>query len=234
MKIGAIVRARMSSKRFPGKVLHKVLGKSLLHYLLERLEHTSCANSIVIATSKNHDDDLIEAFAREHNIQFYRGDLNNVASRFIETLDKYGFENFVRVNADSPLLDPALIERAINKLKNSSVEIVTNTMKRTYPKGQSVEVFKSETFRRGYQRMKCDEDYEHVTQFFYRNSSDFKIFNFTADENYSHIHLCVDTQKDMEMFNAIISKMSRPHWEYGITDILRIYKTVLKTNNYDG
>lgn len=228
MLVGAIIQARMSSQRYPGKVLHEIAGKNLLQFLLERLEHCQKLDSIIIATSVNESDDAIEKYATQNGVLCFRGELNNVASRFMGALDKYGFERFVRINADSPLLDPALIQLAINKFNEEDVEIVTNTLERSFPRGQSVEVINTETFRRGYKKMKHEDEFEHITQFFYKNKHDFKIHNFKADKNYSDIHLGIDTKDDMNTFSAIINKMEKPHWNYGVSEILDIYHSLSK------
>jgi len=225
-KIGAIVQARMSSERLPGKVLHMVAGKPVLQYLLERLEHCNGLDAIVVATSVDDTDSPIVEHCEQHGVACYRGPLNDVAGRFKEVLDKYKFDGFVRVCGDSPLLDQQLIEKGIGIFLGAECEIVTNCLESTYPKGQGVEILKADTFRKGYKLMREDEDFEHVTRFFYNHRQDFKIRNFALTEYLSHITLCVDTRQDMDNFAAIISKMHRPHWEYTLDDILRIYRSL--------
>ena len=100
MKIGTIVQARMSSQRFPNKVLYEVAGKPLLQYLLERLEHCNCLDAIVVATSVDDSDTPIAEYCQQHSMACYRGPLANVAGRFNQVLDIYQFDGFVRVNGD--------------------------------------------------------------------------------------------------------------------------------------
>ena len=228
-RIGAIVQARMSSQRFPNKVLHEVAGKPMLQYLLERLEHCSCLDTIVVATSAEASDKAIVDHCKEHGIAFYQGPIHDVAGRFKEVLDRYQFSSFVRVNGDSPLLDQHLIEKAVDIFFKGNFEIVTNVLKRTYPKGQSVEVLRADTFRNGYELMGKNEHFEHVTTFFYDRPDNFRMQNFALAENLSEIHLSVDTRRDMNTFAAIISKMDRPHWQYGLEEILSIHQQVSYT-----
>ena len=88
-KIGAIVQARMSSQRLPGKVLQEVKGKPILHYIIERLEHCCTIKEFVIATSREKSDDQVEEFCSKKHIPCYRGSLNDVASRFKEILQRF-------------------------------------------------------------------------------------------------------------------------------------------------
>lgn len=228
MRIGAIIQARMNSQRFPGKVLYKVAGKPLLQYLLERLDHCNSFKHIVVATSIDHTGTQIVDFCKEHGVAYYRGSLLDVAGRFKAVLGEYGFEAFVRVNGDSPLLDQRLIERGVDLFLSGDYDIVTNVWPRTYPSGQSVEILRSEAYHRGYRQMKTEEDLEHVTRFFYRNQEDFRIFNFVSDIYYGKVHLSVDTVHDFEVFTAIVSHMTKPHWEYSLEEIIQLCQAVIR------
>ena len=227
MKIGAIIQARMTSQRFPGKVLYEIAGKPVLLYLLERLKYCSSLDSIVVAISSDKMDDPIHLFCQKYKIPCYRGSLGNVAERFISVLDESCFDAFVRVNGDSPLLDQRLVEQGLEIFRNNShFDVVTNVFPRTYPKGQSVEVLKSAVFRAAFPSFQENEDKEHVTTFFYRNNGNFKIINFYSEKNNGHIQLSIDTPQDMNIFERIISSMTRPHWEYNLDDILELYRKV--------
>jgi len=227
MKIGAIVQARMSSQRFPDKVLYEVAGKPLLQYLLERLEHCNCLDAIVVATSVDDSDTPIAEYCQQHSMACYRGPLANVAGRFNQVLDIYPFDGFVRVNGDSPLLDQQLIEKGVGIFLNGDFDLVTNVLPPTYPKGQSVEILRTTTYQGAYDHMQEAEDLEHVTKYFYKHPEHFRIHNFALAENLNGIQLSVDTWQDMDRCATILSKMSRPHWEYTLEDILQIYHNLV-------
>jgi len=227
MKIGVIIQARMSSQRFPGKVLCEVDGKAILQYLLERLRRCRYLDHIVVATSGDETDAPVEEFCKGYGVQCYRGPLLNVAARFKEILDRYTFDAFVRVNGDSPLLDTRLIEKGMDIFLNGDYDIVTNTLRRTYPIGQSVEIVHAEIFRTAYELMQGEEELEHVTKYFYKNKEKYRIFNFESEYNYSRTRLSIDERDDLKTFIKIISKMNKPHWEYKLEDILNIYRDQL-------
>ena len=226
MNVGAIIQARTSSKRYPKKVLRTIAGKPLLLYILERLKHCDFLSSVIIATSTDESDDPIEQFALNHNVECFRGDLDNVVSRFIGVLVQYDLDVFVRVNADSPLIDPALINGALAKYQDGDYDIVTNTLERSYPKGQSVEIINAKTFKREYKKITCKSDLEHVTSFFYKHHNNYRIYNFKYERNCSHIQLSIDTEQDAKILNTIINKMNKPHWEYGVAEIIDMYQKV--------
>ena len=225
-KIGAIVQARMSSQRLPGKVLMEVNGRPILHYIIERLEHCSTIKEFVIATSREKSDDQVEEFCNEKQVPCYRGSLNDVASRFKEISENKPWDGFVRINGDSPLIDQYLVDKGINLYRNGNFDLVTNVFPRSYPQGQSVEIVRVGTFKKVYPRINRHDDREHVTRFFYQDTKEFKIFNFASLTDYSSIHLSVDTYQDMQVFSDIINLMRRPHWDYHLEEIIRMYREI--------
>ncbi|MFA5147253.1 MAG: hypothetical protein WC515_07755 [Candidatus Omnitrophota bacterium] len=222
MKVGGIIQARMSSKRFPGKVLYPICGKPMLGYLVERLCHSRLLDIVVVATSLDPSDDPIVYFCKKTGVECHRGPLHDVAGRFKEVIIKLGLDGFLRSTADSPLLDQWLIDKAVEIFRAGTFEIVTNVLERTYPAGQSVEVLKSDIFIKGYGSMSRLDDFEHVTKFFYDNHDDYKIYNIHSGKDHSGIQLSVDTAPDMDTVTYIISRMKKPHWEYRMEEILNM------------
>ena len=226
MKTGIIMQARMSSRRFVGKVLHDVAGKPMLKYTLERLRHCRHENTIVVATSREDEDTRLVDFCDVEKVACYRGSLDNVADRFKRTIEQYQFDAFVRVNGDSPLLDQRLIDDAVKVFMAGEYDLVTNVMPRTYPRGQSVEVLRSQAFLEGCERMVSAEDLEHVTVFFYAHREEYRIRNLVWDSELSYVRLCVDTDDDMNLFSEIVARMDKPHWAYNLSDVMEIYRRI--------
>jgi len=213
----------MSSQRYPGKVLYKINGKPLLHYLLTSLKKCKNADQIVIATSIDSKDDFIEAFCIENGVTCFRRDLEDVAKRMLKAAKTVKADAFVRINGDSPLLDPRVVEQAISIYQNGNYDLVTNTFPRSFPVGQSVEVIKTSTFELAYQKMTKSDEFEHITKYFYNHSDDYKIYNFKNNINLSHYRLVVDTLEDMDRFEQIINSMDKPHTDYCMNDIIALY-----------
>jgi spore coat polysaccharide biosynthesis protein SpsF len=189
----------MSSSRLPGKVLMDLGGRPLLGRLLDRLRRFSGSDRIVLATSEEPDDDPVAAFCEVEEVDCVRGPLEAVSERFLRVMERFPCEAFVRINGDSPLLDPRLILRGIREFRLGGFDLATNVFPRTYPKGQSVEVVRAETFRREAPGFPEPEDREHVTRYFYRRPDGFAIRNFRSDdgrEGGNPISMVVDTPDD--------------------------------------
>jgi len=227
MKIGLIVQARMSSQRLPSKVLTDVNGKPLMQYLLERLKYCASIDQIIVATSENRSDDPIEVFCNEYGVLCLRGPLLNVAKRFYMVLEKYNFDAFVRICADSPILDQKLIDQAV-RMYNGEYDLVTNISPRSYPLGQSVEVVRTSTFRKVYKKMSTPDHFEHVTKYYYEKPDEFRIKNFSNNKNLSSYRLVVDTLEDLKRIEKIIVSMTKPHIEYSLDDSIKLYPSSKK------
>jgi spore coat polysaccharide biosynthesis protein SpsF len=221
-RIGAIVQARMTSRRLPGKSLRPLGGKPMLQYVLESLTQLDELAGTLVATSTEPSDDPIAEFCGRFATPCFRGSLDNVAERFLEAARTHSFSAFVRVSGDSPLLDPRLVTRAIDLFRESDADLATNVFPRTFPAGMSVEVIKSETFERVVPKLSEPDDREHVTSFFYRNATDFQIASFVREVPLRDVHLAVDTPEHFEFVARLVGSMNRPHWDYAVDDILRL------------
>lgn len=194
--VRAIVQARMSSDRFPGKVLAPFRGRPILAHVVDRIARV-LADAIVIATSTEASDDPVETYGHSLGVPVFRGPLDNVVRRFQLCLDQYPCGWFLRVCADSPLLDPALVSRLIERA-DPGVDLVTNTFPRTFARGLSLELIRARTFSGLDTGHLSTDQREQITKVYYDNPDRFRIVNVVshepADPNAS---LAIDTVQDL-------------------------------------
>lgn len=223
MKEAIVIQARMSSSRLPGKTLRQYQGKTLLHYQLERLHKSIEVKNIVVATSTDSSDDAIVDFCSEHDICCYRGSLENVASRFKEVIETHGIDTVIRFCADRPFFDSRLLDQGIRIFRDGGYDLVTNTIQPSFPRGETLEIFKARVFLSNYGHFTTSEELEHVTHYFYKNQEKFKIYSLVAKKDYHHINLCVDTEEDFKRFTAIVDRMTKPYEDYSWEEIVQLY-----------
>ena len=193
-----IIQARMNSSRFKQKVMYEVKEKPLIWYVINSIKKSRKIKKIIIATSKNKTDDKLCYYLKKNKISVFRGNLNNVAERLYSLASKLKLKNFIRISGDSPFMDYKIIDRAINihRKKPSKYDLITNIFPRTFPRGRSVEIIKTNSLKKILPFINKDEK-EHVTKFFYKNKEQFCIKNFkTNKKNLSN--LAIDTKKDLE------------------------------------
>src|SRR4051794_3712888 len=194
--VGAVVHARMSSLRLPGKVLAPLAGRPALGWLLERLEHAHEIEELVVATSHDETDDAVVEFCAEQDIRCHRGPLHDLAARVLGAADACAFDAVARINGDSPVLDQRLVDHGIGLLRSTGADLVTNLRPRSFPPGQSVEVFRTAALRDAVAKMTEPDDREHVTPWLYRHPDAVRIERFRNEPPVTEPRLTLDTSED--------------------------------------
>lgn len=197
----------MSSRRLPGKVLRPVAGKPMLQRVYDRLSASHELTEIVVSTSLSTSDTAIYEFCIERTIPVHRGSLTDVVDRLLDCAENRGADEFARISADSPLIDSALVDRAVLLQQKTSCDLATNVQARSFPKGQSVEVIRTQSLANAWQKMKSPRDIEHVTRYFYAHPDDFTIENFSCEDLMGNLQLSVDTPEDLEAVEALLQKL---------------------------
>jgi len=203
--VAAIIEARVSSSRLPGKVLMPIGSKNSLEHICDRLSKVLEISEICIATTENECDDIIENWARTRNLPIYRGSENDVLSRVLGAADMLSADIIVEVTGDCPFVDPLMVDQYIEILKNNDLDYVSNNIVSTYPDGFDVQVFLTEALRKSSGLASKQEEREHVTMHIRQNPLIFKILNIVAPKPYRHpeISVTLDTKEDLEVLRFI-------------------------------
>ena len=215
----AILQARMSSTRLPGKVLRPLLGQPMLARQVERLRRAANLTRIVVATSTQAEDDPIEACCRAIGVDCHRGPLDDVLARFLGALDAYSpVQSFARLTADCPLTDPSLIDRAVAEHEETGADYTHVQQKWTFPKGLDVEVCRTELLRE-VGRLATGADREHVTRFIYTHPDRFRIHAINRDPPLRY-RWTVDTATDFAFVEAVYRDLYPENAAFTSEDVL--------------
>ena len=221
MRVGAIVLARVGSSRLPGKVLTEVGGRTLLGHVVARLDAVRGLDAVVIATSADPRDDAVEAWGRANAVAVFRGALDDVRGRVLACAEAYGLDAVARVNADSPWIDPELIDRAVAAIRVGHHDLVTNVQERSFPYGVSAEVVTVEALRRSVDIATDPQDAEHVTRTIYGHPDSFSIANLRSEQDYdTSARLTVDTPEDLDLFERLIGRLGNDASRVGTSELL--------------
>jgi len=188
----AIIQARMSSSRLPGKTLMDISGKPMVLHVIERTMRAKMIDKVVLATTTDPSDDILEQFCQTHEVPCYRGSLSDVLDRFYQTALHFPSEIIIRLTADCPLLDPNLIDLTVmaflgefpiqtptassqlpnyHSLSDLPFDFVANRLpppwKRTLPIGLDVEVCSFEALQRAWKEADQLHHREHVMTYLY-------------------------------------------------------------------
>ena len=205
--IAAIIQARMGSTRLPGKVLMNLAGKPVLWHIITRLQRANRLNSISVATTIDNEDNLIEEACRMWNITVYRGSRDDVLSRYYECAKHIGLQGgrndyIVRITADCPFVDPAIVDILIEHAVHGNYDYVSNIDPPTFPDGLDVEVFRFKVLESAVKEARINSEREHVTPFI-RNNKSFLKYNLASNLDLSNIRLTLDTCEDYKLITTI-------------------------------
>lgn len=229
-KIGAIVQARYSSTRLPGKILKELpwdSGVTVLEQVLRRLKRSRLVNSVVIATTTNRKDDKTAAIARREKVACFRGSERDVLSRYYFGALKNGFDIVVRVSSDCPCIDPAIVDDIISLHIKSRADYTSNTLERSYPRGMDVEVFNFGSIEAAYKNADKDYEREHVTPYLYMNPRKFKLAKKLVSKkgfDAADMRLTLDTEEDYALLCLVFDLLYKNNRYFTWRDIIRLFE----------
>jgi len=229
MKKLIIVQARMTSTRLPGKVMEIVCDKPILEHLINRLKTIRSADQIVIATTVNETDNQIVSLCKKLDTLYYRGSEEDVLGRYYEAAVEYGGDVIIRITSDCPVIDPDVVSYLIDfYMRNlKKYDYVTNTLKRTYPRGMDAEIVSFKALKEAHFNAYDPSDREHVTPFIRNRPTQYRLHNIKYSSDLSRYRLTVDTSEDMELIRRIFESLYVENPEFKMKDIL----TVLEVNS---
>ncbi len=212
-KVVAIVQARMGSTRLPGKSLLPLSGKPAIERLLSRLARAHQVDEIWVATSDKGENDPLVALVERLGFPVFRGDENDVLSRFAIVAQKSGADAIVRVTGDCPLIDPVVVDSIIQHFRASDADFVSNTLTRSFPDGLDVEVFTVAALNEA--ASKAQEPFlrQHVTPYIHGRlkdrfpAGDFKREQVIWPQNYGHLRWTLDEAADADFLSRVFSDL---------------------------
>ncbi len=208
-QIVCISQARMRSSRLPRKVLSSVAGKPLLKWHIERVQQSNTITKHIIATSDNCSDDAIEDFCAKQGVPCFRGSENNVLSRFARVANELKLNEdalIIRLTADCPLVDAALLDNLVEQHIANNPTGISNIDIHHFPRGFDVEVFSAAMLNEAAKQATTLFQKEHVTPYIYQQYGQTLLSWRPSESDQSHYRLCIDEPDDLAMFETLIEQ----------------------------
>lgn len=248
--LSAIIQARMGSNRLPGKVMKDIEGKPLLFHVIKQTLSSKLIDNVVVATSISSNDNTIVKYCKDNKINYYRGSVDDVLDRFYKCAKKFRCRPVIRISADSPLIDPNVIDLVLNKFLNNSFDYLSNNIEKTkhgwkdstcnFPVGTVIEVATFKALELAWKKAKHPSEREHVFPYVQSHSEIFNISNVKSRKNLSNIRITVDEKNDLKFVKEIYKRISKKKKFVTIKDIEKILSNepvLLKINDnieFDG
>jgi len=218
----AILQARVTSSRLPGKVLKSILGKPMLVRQIERVLQSRRIDQLVVATSTDPSDDDLENLCRQINVSCFRGSLDDVLDRFYQAAKIRQPDHVVRLTGDCPLTDPEIIDAVIDFCLAGSYDYVSNATQPTFPDGLDVEIFRFSSLEEAWKEATLPSQREHVTPFIHRQPERFRIGHYRHTEDLPHLRWTVDEPEDFDLVTRIYEALYPINPEFRMTDVLAL------------
>ena len=224
-RVIAIVQGRMDSSRLPGKILADVAGQPMLSRVYIRTSRAVTVTEVVFATTTDSSDDPVAEYCDFAGIPFMRGSQYDVLDRYYQAARGFNADVVVRITADCPVIDPDLIDDAVNTLLGSEYDFVANRLPppfgRTYPIGLDTEVCAFAALERAWKDARQTFHREHVMPYLYegvelssvsRQLSEgvsprgFKIAQLHHTTDFGEYRWTVDTPADLEFIRQVFAR----------------------------
>ena len=233
-KVVAIVQARMGSKRLPAKVLADIQGKPMLARVAERIDEAQNLDALVVATSTDGADNVVEDMCAERGFEVFRGHPTDVLDRYFQAAFVTQADIIVRITGDCPLIDPDLIDDVILAYLSADpvVDFAANRLpnQRTFPIGTDVEVCSFEALRTAWEQADQPHQREHVMPYLYEAPGRFQTLIVRNDRDLSGLRWAVDEQEDLEFVRRIYSRLGSEFRWREVVELLEREPSILKMN----
>lgn len=217
----ALVQARMSSSRLPGKVLADLDGEPMIVRQLARIAQAETVERTVVVTSVDPSDDVLVEALSSRGIEVFRGALEDVLGRYLAAAESLGAERIVRLTADCPLTDPNVIDAVVRAHDEREVDYASNVLQRTYPRGLDVESVTTAALRR-VSDVATEREREHVTQGIYSRPDRFTLTSVVQQVDHSDLRWTVDTLADLSFVREVYTRLRSAGGLFASTDIYEL------------
>jgi len=222
MRINAVIQARTGSTRFPGKVLQDLGGRPVLEWVVRAARAAAQIDEVIVATSTMAGDDSVVSLADSLGVLVVRGSENDVLSRFVAALDAHPADAVVRLTADCPLLDPALIDSVAGAWAAApTLDYVSTVLVRSLPRGMDIELVTAGALR-AVDRMAVGHDRVHVTSAVYADPTAYRLLGLCVTPPAHDLRVTLDTREDLVLLRALVAELpdAPPQWR-DVVAILR-------------
>ncbi len=219
--INGIIQARTGSSRLPNKVLKDLGGMTVIERIVKQVRGAQKLDHIILTTSGHPRDDVLAQHAKDIGIEVYRGDEDKIMHRLLGAAETCETHIVVRLLGDCPLIDPKLIDEAIDTLtKNPDLDMVTNQNPHTFPDGYDISVMSIESLRKACADIEEKNRPEHLSEF-WRDGAPYQFKNITAAENYfENYRLTLDYEKDLTVLRHVIKGLHAENRILYLDDVL--------------
>jgi spore coat polysaccharide biosynthesis protein SpsF (cytidylyltransferase family) len=207
MSTVAVIQARCGSTRFPRKVLAPLQGRPMLAHIIDRVSRATLVDRVVVATTDGRIDDEVATLAHASGAGVTRGPEDDVLTRYVMAAREHDADVIVRITADCPLTDPAIVDSIIRARSDDDADYASNVEPPTFPEGYDCEVFTHACLMRIDQDAKLAYEREHVTVRVREHLGEFRTAHVAHEPDLSWMRLTVDVPADLQRVSRLLDSL---------------------------
>ena len=222
LNITAIVQARLSSERFPNKVIEKINNKTILEIIATRLKKSRLITNIIFAIPKDPNEKLLKKILTKSKLNIFEGNKNDVLDRYYNCARQNKSDIIIRITGDCPLVDASIVDSLINTLIKDKLDFVSNWSPPTFPDGLDVSVCTYNALKKAWKLSTNKYDREHVVPYFMKKNF-FKIKNISYESNLSMERWTLDEPEDLIVLKKIFANFKK-NYLFSWKEVLKLKK----------
>ena len=220
MAIVAIIQARMSSSRLRGKVMLPLAGQPVIHHVVSRIQRSRKISQVVVATTFDERDNIIDEWCFVNKVQCYRGNMNDLLDRYYQCAKLFSADAILRITADCPLIDCETVDEVIEGFFSDDYALYS--LQGEFPDGLDCEVFSFNALERAWREAKLPSEREHVGPYIKNNPNVFKVGGLRKFTGMSNIRLTLDEPEDYEFLTRLFSELSDKQKPISLQDVVAL------------
>lgn len=218
--IVAIIQARMSSSRLPGKVLLPLAGKPVLEHVVRRMQCCCGLSRVVVATSIDPSDDAIQAWCEGAGVACYRGSLEDVLDRYYQAATLHHADAVLRITADCPAIDPTIVDEVVDGFLAGDFDYYG--LFGEFPDGLDCTIYKMSALARAWREAKLRSEREHVGPYIEKHPELFSGRGMSKFTGLGHHRWTLDEPRDYAFLQAVFDRLYRPESPFLATEVLEL------------
>ena len=216
----AIIQARMGSTRLPGKVMRLLIGKPVLWHVVDRLRFSKKIETIVVATTTEPEDNVIEDWCCANWVQCFRGSQDDVLGRYFQAAKFYQATSILRITADCPAIDPTVVDELLSEFEAHAYDLCG--LSGEFPDGLDCEVMTFSTLERAWNEAEMASEREHVTPYIHHHPELFRLGKYERFHNLGHHRWTLDEESDYRFLDKVFHRLYREDAPFLASDILSL------------
>lgn len=217
MTTAAIIQARHTSTRLPGKVTLPLAGVPVLAHIVERAKRTDGIDAVWVTVPDGPGQEpLVELVESLDGVGLAFGPEEDLVRRYAIAAEQSGATTVMRLWADCPAIDPAVAGALLAAFHRAGAGFATIPNESGYPEGLEVHVMSADVLRTIDEEAADSDDRQTIHPFLERQPDRFPAVHLMRTPNRHHLKVLLDTPTDYGRLQVIFDELYPDNPAFGV------------------